>query len=156
MRRTKKEMGTLHCRHLLGFILLLVLFLSSGFSLAHGHAKHILSGSNIHSPRSNTGASEYTVCSDTSEAEGRLLPPDLDCDQGDVISKIIFADYGQATGGCGTYKRGKCGGRNTLNIVKQKCIGKRNCELLAPDKIFGPSHCKGTIRLVIEATCRKT
>lgn len=117
-------MGTLLCR-LYGFILLLVLFLSSVFCLAskmdvplHGHGKRILSGS-IHSPRSDSGADEYTVCADTSEVEGKMMPPDFDCQQGDVISAIKFADYGQATGACGTYKRGKCGGRNTLNIVKK-------------------------------------
>ncbi|CAA7019137.1 unnamed protein product [Microthlaspi erraticum] len=121
----------------------------------HGHGKRILSGS-TRSPRSDSGANGYTVCADTSEVQGKMMPPDFDCQQGDVISAIKFADYGQATGACGTYKRGKCGGRNTLNIVKKRCLGKGKCELLAPGKIFGPTNCKGTIRLVIEATCKKT
>ncbi|ESQ38230.1 hypothetical protein EUTSA_v10029350mg [Eutrema salsugineum] len=156
-------MGTLHCRRLHGLILLLVLFLSSVCSLAtmmdvslHGHRKRVLSDSNIHSPSSNSNPDEYTVCADSSNASGKLLPPDFDCDKGDVISEIKFADYGQPSGACGTYKRGKCGARNTLNIIKKKCLGKTKCELPAPDKIFGPTHCKGTIRYVVEVTCKKT
>ncbi|ESQ45185.1 hypothetical protein EUTSA_v10011137mg [Eutrema salsugineum] len=157
-------MGTLqYCRRLHGFVWLLVLFLSSVFSLAsmmdvslQGHRKRILSGSNTHSPHSNTGPNEYTVCGDATEVDGRLMPPNFDCDEGDVISDIKFAFYGQPTGDCGTFKRGKCGPHNALNIVKKKCLGKGKCELLASDKIFGPSHCKGTIRFVIEFTCKKT
>ncbi|VVB05543.1 unnamed protein product [Arabis nemorensis] len=121
----------------------------------HGDRKRIMSGS-IQAPSSEPIAYEYTVCSDHSETEGKPQPSSFDCEKGDVLSAIKYADYGQSTGSCEKYKRGKCGSRDTLNIVKKKCLGKRKCELSAPDKILGPTYCKGAIRLVIEATCKKT
>ncbi|XP_010426938.1 PREDICTED: beta-galactosidase 15-like [Camelina sativa] len=155
-------MGTSHCRRLHGFILLLAMFLSSVFSLAskmddvsfHGDRQRSLSGSND-SSLSESGGS-YTMCATHREAkDGEPMPLDFDCEKGYVISKITFADYGQATGSCGKFKRGNCGASNTLNIVRKKCLRKEKCKLFVPDKIFGPTHCKGPLRLVIDATCAK-
>ncbi|EOA26053.1 hypothetical protein CARUB_v10019468mg [Capsella rubella] len=155
-------MGTSHCRRLHGFILLFVMFLSSVVSLAskmdhvtfHGdRRKRSLSGSSDSSLSESGG---YKLCVTHREAkDGKPMPLDFDCEKGDVISNITFADYGQATGTCGKFKRGSCGAKNTLNIVRKKCLRKEKCKLFVPDKIFGPSHCKGPVRLVIDATCRK-
>ncbi|CAH2064263.1 unnamed protein product [Thlaspi arvense] len=153
-------MRTSHCRRLPGFNLLLVLFVSFVLGLAstidvsfHGDRKRSLSSS---APSPRTRSIEYTTCADHSEAnDGKPIALNFDCRKGYVMSNISFADYGQATGSCGNFKRGNCGSSNTLNIVKKKCLGKRTCELFVPDKIFGPVHCKGPIKLVIDATCRK-
>lgn len=76
-----------------------------------------LSGSD-HSSLSDS--EEYTMCANHREAkDGKPMPLDFDCEKGYVISKITFADYGQATGTCGKFKRGNCGASNTLNIVKK-------------------------------------
>ncbi|ESQ45186.1 hypothetical protein EUTSA_v10010987mg [Eutrema salsugineum] len=154
-------MGTSHYPRLHGCIVLLVLFLSSELGLAsaidvsfHGDQKRSLSSS---TPSPRGGSSEYTMCADHSEAkDGKPIALNFECEKGYVMSKISFADYGQSTGSCGKFKRGKCGATNTLAIVKKKCLGKMTCELFVPDKIFGPSHCKGAIKLVIDATCKKT
>ncbi|KAG7560666.1 D-galactoside/L-rhamnose binding SUEL lectin domain [Arabidopsis thaliana x Arabidopsis arenosa] len=154
-------MGDSHCRCLHRFILLVVMFLSSVFTLAskidvsfHGDQKGSLSSS-INSSLSESV--EYTMCANHREAkDGKPIALDFDCERGYVISKITYADYGQSTGSCGNFKHGNCGASNTLNIVKKKCLRKEKCKLFVPDKIFGPSHCKGALSLVIDATCRKT
>jgi len=117
-------MGDSHCRCLHGFILLVVLFLSFVFSFAskidvsfHGDQKRSLSSSINSSLRESA---EYTMCATHREAkDGKPIALDFDCEQGYVISKITYADYGQSTGSCGKFKRGNCGASNTLNIVKK-------------------------------------
>lgn len=112
-------METSPCRRLHGFILLLVMFFPTVFSLAstidvsiHGDRKRILSGS----------TETYTMCAEHSEAndDGMPIPLNFDCKKGYVMSKINFADYGQSTGSCGKFKRGKCGASNTLDISSKR------------------------------------
>jgi len=60
------------------------------------------------------------MCATHKEAkDGKPIALDFDCEQGYVISKITYADYGQSTGSCGKFKRGNCGASNTLNIVNK-------------------------------------
>ncbi|CAA7019136.1 unnamed protein product [Microthlaspi erraticum] len=160
-------METLHGlgrRH--GFIiLLLVMFLSfvSGFALnsfsydardvkIHSDVR-ILSGSDSGGfpPRGK----EYLLCgTHNPDQDGTLFSPY--CEKGYVISEIKFADFGQPTGSCETFKHGKCGAAATLKLVKQNCLGKEDCWLRLTDQMFGPTHCKGPVSFAFFGTCKRT
>ncbi|ESQ45184.1 hypothetical protein EUTSA_v10011095mg [Eutrema salsugineum] len=151
-----------------GFIILrLVMFISflSGFVLkingSYDHARDI----KIHSDRKRILAGskseewpptgkEYVLCGIHKLPENGPFSSPM-CDKGYVISEIKFADYGQPTGSCETFKRGKCGAPATLQIVKKNCIGKEECWLPVTDDMFGPTHCKGPISFAFLGTCKK-
>lgn len=62
----------------------------------------------------------------------------LSCAQsGGVIDSIDFASYGTATGACGQMKQGSCHAANSLDIVKQACLGKSECNVPASPDVFG-------------------
>lgn len=132
----KKKMGTTHClRH--GFILVLVLFLSSiscldskvevsydtrGIKIKVDRER-ILSYS-IPNPRSEFGRSlpklgnQIPVCIHQNRSRAPVLM--FDCNEkGYVFTKINFADYGHASGDCGDFRRGNCGAPDTLRLVKK-------------------------------------
>ncbi|XP_010507417.1 PREDICTED: beta-galactosidase 15-like [Camelina sativa] len=81
----------------------------------------------------------------------------LYCQDGYIITKINFADYGNPTGTCEHFRDGNCGAPATLRLVKKNCLGKKpKCVFLVTDEVFGPSHCKGPPTLAVDATCTKT
>ncbi|CAH8268448.1 unnamed protein product [Arabidopsis lyrata] len=152
-------MDTLHCRHNHGFILILLLFHSSLFSLASkidvsddargiridGDQKRFLTNSPQH-------GKEHVACTNEEPDLGPLTL--ISCNEpGYVITKINFADYGNPSGTCGHFRHGNCGARATMRIVKKNCLKKEECYLLVTDEMFGPSHCKGAPRLAVETTC---
>ncbi|VVB05544.1 unnamed protein product [Arabis nemorensis] len=152
-------MGTSHCRHRHGIILLLALFHSYVFGFdskidvsddAKGikiDRKRFISSSN----NSNQSSKEYTECTNQEPDPGPMTR--ISCDKPRyVITKIDFADYGNPSGTCGQFRHGNCGAPATLRLVKKNCLGKEKCALLVTDEMFGPSYCKGTPMLAVQTT----
>jgi len=85
-------------------------------------------------------------------AEGSNLT--LTCpDSAGVISSIIFASFGTATGACPNFQLGDCNAANSSAIVSSACLGKNTCSVFSNDTIFG-DPCYGTVkRLVAVANC---
>ncbi|GAV68059.1 Glyco_hydro_35 domain-containing protein/Gal_Lectin domain-containing protein [Cephalotus follicularis] len=84
--------------------------------------------------------------------EGNVL--ELSCQGERVISEIKFASFGEPQGTCGSFRKGGCEAKNTLQVVQKECLGKQSCSLDISEDTFGPTHCKGgTYRLAVEAIC---
>ncbi|CAA7019135.1 unnamed protein product [Microthlaspi erraticum] len=124
-------MESTHCLPGHGFIILLLVICLSSISCfaskingsydardtkIHSDRKRSLSGSSSgQSPRSDKGQPLCALHNPTKS--GKLFSPF--CLEGYVITEIKFADYGQPTGSCETFKHGKCGAKDTLSLVEK-------------------------------------
>lgn len=79
----------------------------------------------------------------------------LSCDS-DVISEIVYADYGTPAGSCGaSWAAGNCSTVDAKAILSAACVGKKSCTVLADTKTFG-DPCFGTVKhLVVKAACAR-
>ena len=50
----------------------------------------------------------------------------LMCGEG-IISKVLFASYGNPKGVCGYYRQGNCHASQTLNVTNKLCLNKTEC-----------------------------
>ncbi|KAJ4776974.1 Beta-galactosidase [Rhynchospora pubera] len=84
----------------------------------------------------------------------------LRCLRKKVISKIIFASFGNPMGMCGNFTAGTCHSPHALPIVEKLCLGKRSCSLPVTSKEYRADvNCSGTTgTLAVQAKCsrRKT
>ncbi|GLT75061.1 hypothetical protein SLA2020_468120 [Shorea laevis] len=81
---------------------------------------------------------------------------ELSCQGGRVFTDINFAHFGEIRGNCGDFHRGRCGAYNTMQIVREKCLGNESCSFSVSEDTFGPSHCRDInidLRLAVEAVC---
>ncbi|GLT93470.1 hypothetical protein SLE2022_112620 [Rubroshorea leprosula] len=81
---------------------------------------------------------------------------ELSCQGGRVFTDINFAHFGEIRGNCRDFHRGRCGAYNTMQIVKEKCLGNESCSFSVSEDTFGPSHCRDInvdLRLAVEAIC---
>ncbi|PKA55078.1 Beta-galactosidase 8 [Apostasia shenzhenica] len=70
-----------------------------------------------------------------------------------VISSINFASFGTPSGNCGSFTHGQCSSSRSLDVVKQACIGSKNCSISVSIETFG-DPCKELIKsLAVEAAC---
>ncbi|KAF3557488.1 hypothetical protein F2Q69_00014819 [Brassica cretica] len=145
-------MDTSHC-HYQGYILLLVLLYSSMFDVA----SNIHISSDARGSKTDSNPKQYVNCGNY-EVERRRMTVSCSKSAEYIITKINFADYGNPTGCSEEHKvsrHGNCGAPDTLRIVKKNCLGKHKCELYVSDEMFGPSHCKKDIKLIVVFTCTK-
>lgn len=109
-----------------GYILLLVLSYSSVFGLASNtnisnDARSRDTNSTFKSETTSTSygtdmGKEYIMCTESNME----LPWVLSCEKPkEVIKRINFADYGNPSGECEHYKRGNCGAKTTMQVVKK-------------------------------------
>lgn len=92
---------------------------------------------------SNTG----TICGFATENQALTLAAPA----GAIITEILFASYGNASGSCGTYALGSCHASTSLARVQEAFIGKNSGTITASNGIFG-DPCFGTVkRLVVQA-----
>ncbi|GKV41631.1 hypothetical protein SLEP1_g49137 [Rubroshorea leprosula] len=80
---------------------------------------------------------------------------ELSCQGDQVFTDIKFAYFGETTGSCGYFHRGRCGATNTMRIVRETCLGHKSCSFNISEDTFGPTHCKNNIdlRLAVQAVC---
>jgi hypothetical protein len=84
---------------------------------------------------------------------GENFSVNLSCRQGGgVISRVDFASYGTSIGACGQMKQGTCHATDTLDIVRQVCIGQAECSIPATSDLFG-DPCKYRLSYI---SCRMT
>lgn len=120
--------------------------------------------------------STKTVCAEVSEdhypplsswstpdlASGKMsinkIAPEvhLRCDDGQKISAITFASYGNPSGSCGEFSTGKCHALSSLSVVSKACKGQNRCSIGVSNEVFG-DPCRRTLKsLAVQAECRPT
>ncbi|KAI7745863.1 hypothetical protein M8C21_007284, partial [Ambrosia artemisiifolia] len=96
----------------------------------------------------------------------------LRCPKKRTISRIVFASHGNPSGDCGSYSIGNCHSSNSKQIVenvrffdilcrltimplvKNACLGRRQCTISHTTKTFGGDPCPGTPKtLLVDARC---
>ncbi|PNX64508.1 beta-galactosidase 7-like protein [Trifolium pratense] len=65
------------------------------------------------------------ICADGSD--GKTL--ELKCPDGKVFSKTEFVSYGDTSGKCGSFERGKWKTPDSVSVVENLCIGKQSCSI---------------------------
>ncbi|MED6122823.1 hypothetical protein PIB30_043501 [Stylosanthes scabra] len=84
--------------------------------------------------------------------EGNTL--ELSCNDDQVISEVKFASFGQPQGQCGSFKKSQCEAPNTLQNLKDQCLGKSSCSVQVSEKSLGSTGCNvEQNRLAVEAVC---
>ncbi|KAK9081812.1 hypothetical protein Syun_031028 [Stephania yunnanensis] len=79
----------------------------------------------------------------------------LQCDDGHVISDIVFASYGTPLGSCQHFSTGQCHADSSLSVVSNACLGRNNCSIEVSNAAFGSDPCQYTIKtLAVEASCK--
>ena len=74
-------------------------------------------------------------------------------ESGAVINDIIFSSYGDSTGTCPSFTRGKCDAATSMAIVQAACVGQRECIIYPNTTTFG-DPCFGTAKtLTVVMTC---
>ncbi|KAF2287107.1 hypothetical protein GH714_038216 [Hevea brasiliensis] len=80
---------------------------------------------------------------------------ELSC-QGQTISAIEFASFGDPQGTTGSFVRGTCeGSKDALSIIQKACVGKETCKIEVSKDVFGSINCDSSIvnTLTVEALC---
>ncbi|XP_043696444.1 beta-galactosidase 7-like [Telopea speciosissima] len=85
--------------------------------------------------------------------EGNTL--ELSCQDGQTISAIEFASFGDPQGKCGSFKKGSCDATNTLSVLETACVGKESCLINVLEANFGSNSCSLNTpkRLAVQAIC---
>ncbi|KAJ8641769.1 hypothetical protein MRB53_018463 [Persea americana] len=77
----------------------------------------------------------------------------LECPSNKLISKIKFSSFGTPQGSCGSYGHGMCSSDRALAVVRQACVGLKNCSIRVSTETFG-DPCEGVIKsLAVEVAC---
>ncbi|KAJ9183728.1 hypothetical protein P3X46_007540 [Hevea brasiliensis] len=88
-----------------------------------------------------------------SSIEGDTI--ELSC-QGQPISAIEFASFGDPQGTTGSFVKGTCeGSKDALSIIQKACVGKETCKIEVSKDVFGSTNCDSSIvnTLTVEALC---
>lgn len=74
---------------------------------------------------------------------------ELACPSNEVIVKIVFASYGTPLGSCHQgLNVSKCHAPISLRVLKQHCLGKKNCSIMAQNQEFGGDPCANTPKTI--------
>ncbi|KAF3324950.1 beta-galactosidase 11-like isoform X1 [Carex littledalei] len=81
----------------------------------------------------------------------------LRCLRKKIISKIVFASFGNPMGMCGNFTAGTCHSPHVLPIVEKLCLGKRSCSLPVTGKDYAADiNCPDTTStLAVQAKCSR-
>ncbi|KAI5410620.1 hypothetical protein KIW84_055950 [Lathyrus oleraceus] len=92
-----------------------------------------------------------TICANV--YEGSQL--ELSCQNGQVISQIQFASFGNPQGQCGSFKKGSWEATDSQSVVEAACIGKTNCGFIVTKEMFSVPFgvTNSTTRLAVQVTC---
>ncbi|XP_073103515.1 beta-galactosidase 7-like isoform X1 [Elaeis guineensis] len=78
----------------------------------------------------------------------------LQCHEGEAISSIKFASYGNPIGDCENYALGSCHAVSSKAVIKKACVGKRRCSIPILATTFGGDPCPGIAKsLLVVADC---
>ncbi|XP_043703285.1 beta-galactosidase 6-like [Telopea speciosissima] len=87
---------------------------------------------------------------------GRRPRVQLECPSGKVISKILFASFGNPSGGCESENHilGSCHSSNTRVVVEKACLGKTLCSIPRSIRSFGRDPCPDIPKaILVDAEC---
>eukprot|EP01119_Soliformovum_irregulare_P017039 TRINITY_DN5017_c0_g1_i4.p1 TRINITY_DN5017_c0_g1~~TRINITY_DN5017_c0_g1_i4.p1 ORF type:complete len:571 (-),score=139.84 TRINITY_DN5017_c0_g1_i4:68-1780(-) len=70
-----------------------------------------------------------------------------------LIEDIQFASFGDPTGSCGNFQMGRCNSDQSLQVVKNMCLGKQSCSIPANIATFGKTCNTPDLRLAVQASC---
>ncbi|KAJ3692808.1 hypothetical protein LUZ60_011903 [Juncus effusus] len=81
----------------------------------------------------------------------------LRCPSKKVVSKIVFASFGNPMGMCGNFTVGNCHTPKATQVVEKLCLGKRSCTLPVMSKDYGAnSNCPDTTStLAVQVKCSR-
>ncbi|KAJ9183712.1 hypothetical protein P3X46_007527 [Hevea brasiliensis] len=79
---------------------------------------------------------------------------ELSC-QGQPISAIEFASFGDPQGTTGSFVKGTCESKDALSIIQKACVGKETCKIEVSKGVLGSTNCDSSIvnTLIVEALC---
>lgn len=79
----------------------------------------------------------------------------LKCPAGHTITEVLYANFGENDGGCGSYVA-DCATATSAAVVEAACLNKESCSVTASTAVFG-NTCKGRARsLAVNAVCSST
>ncbi|KAJ8754201.1 hypothetical protein K2173_002101 [Erythroxylum novogranatense] len=80
---------------------------------------------------------------------------ELACQGEKVFTDIKFASFGSPKGACGDFRKDMhCHAGNSLDVVREACLGMGKCSFKVDESAFGPLRCRvDEYRLAIEAVC---
>ncbi|XP_027343447.1 beta-galactosidase 7-like [Abrus precatorius] len=90
-----------------------------------------------------------TICANV--VEGAEL--ELSCQGDQVISQIVFANFGNPQGKCGSFQKGSWEATDSQSVVEAACIGKNSCGFTVTKEAFGVPAGDEVGRLAVQATC---
>ncbi|CAA7400596.1 unnamed protein product [Spirodela intermedia] len=109
---------------------------------------------------SETSHPPLTIWSSSDVTSGKTSIADvapelhLHCDDGQMISRVTFASFGNPTGSCQHFSLGKCHAQSSLSIVSKACQGRNSCKISVSRTTFGEDPCRGVVKtLAVEAEC---
>ena len=65
---------------------------------------------------------------------------------GKVITKVLFASYGNPSASNGEFTKGSCHAPSSEDKVKELCLNKESCSVSANVDTFGGDPCYGTLK----------
>ncbi|KAK1311334.1 Beta-galactosidase 3 [Acorus calamus] len=78
----------------------------------------------------------------------------LNCPEGTLISTIEFASYGNPIGACGSYQRGSCHHPESMSVVEQACLNKKECNVSLTKENFDNDPCPDLTKMfAVEVAC---
>lgn len=73
---------------------------------------------------------------------------------GGVIHRVLFASFGNPTGGCGRYREGSCHAPDSQHVVEKLCVGENTCVVPTSGAMWGGA-CSGESRwMVVSVQCK--
>lgn len=107
-----------------------------------------------HYPPLSTWSNPDSATGGRISAKGIAPQVHLRCDDGQVISAITFASYGNPRGSCGNFSKGTCDAPSSLSVVSKACQGRNRCDINVSSATFSHDPCQGTSKtLVVQAEC---
>lgn len=80
----------------------------------------------------------------------------LRCSNFKKMTAIEFASFGDPTGSCGRFQRGKCNSTLVQQVVEKECLGKSACDVPIDREVLskGSDDCPDLLKtLAIQAKC---
>lgn len=61
----------------------------------------------------------------------------ISCPGNLIMRQATYANYGLTTGSCGNYRVGSIVGGSSVAVVNNKCVGRRSCQFVVSNNVFG-------------------
>lgn len=77
----------------------------------------------------------------------------LSCPSNAVITGVVFASYGTATGSCNSFAYGNCHSSSSATVLSA-CVGQSSCSVNASNSVFNGDPCYSTVKsLSVQVSC---